>query len=307
MRVVSDQVREHVLLGWGPWAQSMAVECRPIQWIKNGLVLAPLIFSLNLFDLVALGRACAMFAVFCLMSSAVYLLNDIKDREQDRLHPDKRHRPIAAGDVSVSSATAVMVLLLSIGLGGAIALSFQAFLILLTYWLINILYSNGLKHQVILDVFALASGFVLRVAGGAIAINVAMSHWLLLCTLLLALFLGFAKRRHELVLLGDQASQHRKVLGEYDVRFLDMMIAVVTACTVISYALYSVSEITVQRFNTQGLLFTLPFVIFGIFRCLYLIYHKQRGGDPTQTLLTDSQVILNLVLWLLVVGLLIYW
>ena len=307
MRMVVDQKQEYHLSGSRQCGSSMVVACRPMQWIKNGIVLAPLIFSLNLFDWVALGRSCVMFVVFCFMSSGVYLLNDIKDCKQDRLHPDKRHRPIAAGQISMSSATAVMVFLWFIGLAGAIALGFQAFLILLAYGLINVLYSYLLKHQVVLDVFALSSGFVLRVAGGAIAINVAMSHWLLLCTLLLALFLGFVKRRQELVLLGEQASQHRKVLSEYDIGFLDMMIAVVTACTVMSYALYTVSEATVQRFNTQGLLLTLPFVIFGIFRCLYLVYHQQKGGDPTQALLTDSQMVINLACWLLVVSVTIYW
>jgi 4-hydroxybenzoate polyprenyltransferase len=235
------------------------------------------------------------------------LLNDVKDYEQDRLHPVKRHRPIASGDLSVTSGLAFMVAFLLIALGGAILLSFHAFLALLAYWLINLLYSSGLKHQVLLDVFALASGFVLRVLGGAVAIEVDVSPWLLLCTLLLALFLGFGKRRHELVLLGERASEHRQVLSEYNVLFLDMMIAVLTACTVMSYALYTVSEVTVRQFNTQSLLLTLPFVLFGIFRYLYLVYHKQKGGDPTQTLLTDPQIVINLFFWAMVVGIIVYW
>jgi 4-hydroxybenzoate polyprenyltransferase len=282
------------------------MEIRPKQWVKNFLVLAPLIFSLHLFDQIAVVRAGVMFVLFCLISSSVYLLNDILDYEQDRLHPVKQHRPIASGDISMTSGFVFMIALLLIALGGAIVLSFQAFLVLLVYWLINLLYSSGLKHQVLLDVFALASGFVLRVMGGAVAINVAISPWLLLCTLLLALFLGFGKRRYELVLLGDRASEHRQVLSEYNILFLDMMIAVLTACTVMSYALYTVSEVTVRQFNTEGLLLTLPFVLFGIFRYLYLVYHKQRGGDPTQTLLSDPQVVLTLFLWGVAVGIIIY-
>jgi 4-hydroxybenzoate polyprenyltransferase len=282
------------------------MEIRPKQWVKNFLVLAPLIFSLHLFDQIAVVRAGVMFVLFCLISSSVYLLNDILDYEQDRLHPVKQHRPIASGDISMTSGFVFMIALLLIALGGAIVLSFQAFLVLLVYWLINLLYSSGLKHQVLLDVFALASGFVLRVMGGAVAINVAISPWLLLCTLLLALFLGFGKRRYELVLLGDRASEHRQVLSEYNILFLDMMIAVLTACTVMSYALYTVSEVTVRQFNTEGLLLTLPFVLFGIFRYLYLVYHKQRGGDPKQTLLSDPQVVLTLFLWGVAVGIIIY-
>jgi 4-hydroxybenzoate polyprenyltransferase len=306
MRTGTDQARERILFDRVMWVQNLWMEIRPKQWVKNFLVLAPLIFSLHLFDQIAVVRAGVMFVLFCLISSSVYLLNDIQDYEQDRLHPVKRHRPIASGDISMTSGFVLMIALLLIALGGAIVFSFQAFLVLLAYWLINLLYSSGLKHQVLLDVFALASGFVLRVAGGALAIEVAISPWLLLCTLLLALFLGFGKRRYEIVLLGDRASEHRQVLGEYNILFLDMMIAVLTACTVMSYALYTMSEVTVRQFHTDRLLLTLPFVLFGIFRYLYLVYHKQRGGDPTQTLLSDPQVVLTLFLWGVAVGIIIY-
>jgi 4-hydroxybenzoate polyprenyltransferase len=306
MRTEMGRVRERALLDWLMWVRIWWVEIRPKQWLKNFLVLAPLIFSLNLFNQVAVVQSCAMFALFCLISSSVYLLNDIQDYEQDRLHPIKRYRPIASGAISMASGFFLMITLLLIALGGGIVLSFQAFLVLLAYWLINLLYSSGLKHQVLLDVFALASGFVLRVVGGAVVIEVAISPWLLLCTLLLALFLGFGKRRHELVLLGDRASEHRQVLSEYNILFLDMMIAVLTACTIMTYALYTVSEVTVRQFNTEGLLLTLPFVLFGIFRYLYLVYHKQRGGDPTQTLFSDPQVVLTLFFWGVTVGIIIY-
>jgi 4-hydroxybenzoate polyprenyltransferase len=191
--------------------------------------------------------------------------------------------------------------------GGALLLDGTVLLILVGYWLLNLLYSVWLKHQVILDVFTIAAGFVLRVVGGAVAVQVEISHWLLVCTTLLALFLGFCKRRQEVLSLGNAADRHRQVLAEYDLRFLDMMISIVTAATVMSYALYTVSEETVRKFQTDGLLATLPFVMYGIFRYLYLVYHKELGGDPTQQILTDKPLILNLALWTLAVGIILYW
>jgi 4-hydroxybenzoate polyprenyltransferase len=289
------------------WAESLWVELRPQQWVKNLLVLAALLFSQKLFSPLAIGQALIAFISFCLISSSVYLLNDIKDCEQDRLHPKKCHRPLAAGELSMGVALGAMVMLFLLALAGGMILSKTMALIIFSYWLINFLYSVWLKHHVILDVFALASGFVLRVAGGAIAIQVEMSHWLLLCTTLLALFLGFSKRRHELMLLGEGAADHRQVLGEYNVHFLDMMIGIVTASTVMSYALYTMSEETVQRFHTQKLILTLPFVLYGIFRYLYLVYQKDEGGDPTQNLLTDWSMMINLLLWAAVIGAILYW
>jgi len=289
------------------WATSLWVEMRPWQWVKNLSVLAPLLFSQNLFVPVAVEQATVAFVLFCLLSSSIYLLNDIMDCAQDRLHPQKCHRPLAAGELSMSAALGVMIALLFCALVGGVMLSQTFALTLLGYWLINVLYSAWLKHQVILDVFALASGFVFRVVGGAVATQVEISHWLLLCTTLLALFLGFSKRRHELVLLGEEAEAHRQVLGEYNPHFLDMMIGVVTASTVMSYALYTVSEETVRKFHTQGLLLTLPFVLYGIFRYLYLVYHKDQGGDPTQILLTDKPLVINLCLWVLTAGEILYW
>jgi 4-hydroxybenzoate polyprenyltransferase len=254
-----------------------------------------------------MGQALASFILFCLVSSSVYLLNDIQDRSQDRLHPTKRLRPLATGELHLGVALGAMVMFLLLALVGGVLLNKALALVLLSYWLINLLYSTWLKHQVLLDVFILASGFVLRVIGGGIAISVEISHWLLLCTLLLALFLGFSKRRHELVRLGQGAEAHRQVLAEYNPHFLDMMIGIVTASTVMSYALYTVSEETVQRFHTRGLLFTLPFVLYGIFRYLYLVYHENQGEDPTQSLLTDRPMVINLCLWALTAGIILYW
>ena len=288
------------------WVESLWVEMRPRQWIKNLFVMAPLLFSYNLFVPVAVGQALGAYVLFCLVSSSAYLLNDIQDREQDRLHPKKRHRPLVAGELGVGMALGAMVGLLLLALLGGVMLSKTLALVLFGYWFVNLLYSAWLKRQVILDVFAIASGFVLRVVGG-VAIQVEISHWLLLCTTLLALFLGFSKRRYELVLLGEEAAGHRQVLEEYSPYFLDMMIGIVTASTVMSYAFYTVSEETVRKFHTRGLLLTLPFVLYGIFRYLYLVYHKDQGGDPTQSLLADRPMVINLCLWVLTAGVILYW
>jgi 4-hydroxybenzoate polyprenyltransferase len=280
---------------------------RPAQWAKNLTVLAPLLFAQQLFVPFALGRALAIFVLFCLLSSAMYLFNDFLDYEQDRVHPEKRHRPLAAGHLTRGTVMGASGVLLVFVFGGALLLGRSVLLILVGYWLLNLLYSLWLKHQVILDVFSIAAGFVLRVVGGAVAVQVEISHWLLVCTTLLALFLGFCKRRQEVLSLGNAADQHRQVLAEYDPRFLDMMIGIVTAVTVMSYALYTISEETVRKFHTDGLLATLPFVLYGIFRYLYLVYHKELGGDPTQQILTDTPFLLNLALWTLAVGIILYW
>jgi 4-hydroxybenzoate polyprenyltransferase len=229
------------------------------------------------------------------------------DAAEDRRHPKKRLRPIASGQLKIPVAVAAMVVLLVLALAGAVRLS-PAFAALLgAYGVMNILYSTWLKHQVILDVFVIAGGFVLRVVGGGVAIGVPLSDWLLICTTLLALFLGFSKRRHELDVLGQAAASHRQVLREYSRGFLDMMIGVVTASTVMSYALYTVSEETVRKFHTRALLLTLPFVLYGIFRYLYLVYQKSEGGDPTQTLLSDRPTLVNLLLWAAVATVIIYY
>jgi len=282
-------------------------EMRPAQWAKNLTVFAPLLFAQQLFIPSALARAVFAFALFCGLSSAVYLLNDVLDYEQDRVHPEKRHRPLAAGHLTRGTVMGASGVLLVFVFGGALLLGRTVLFIFVGYWLLNLLYSLWLKHQVILDVFSIAAGFVLRVVGGAVVVPVEISHWLLVCTTLLALFLGFCKRRHELLSLGTDGDQHRQVLTEYNPRFLDMMIGIVTATTVMSYALYTVSEETVRKFHTEGLLATLPFVLYGMFRYLYLVYHKELGGDPTQQMLTDTPLLLNLGLWTLTVGIVLYW
>jgi 4-hydroxybenzoate polyprenyltransferase len=206
----------------------------------------------------------------------------------------------------VAVAMTAAIFLLGTAIIGALLVNLPLGLVTLSYVALNIAYSNWLKHVVILDVFSIAAGFVLRVVAGAVVINVVMSHWLLICTMLLALFLGFSKRRYELVNLTKDASLHRGVLAEYDPLFLDMMIGIVTSVTVVAYVFYTISNETVQRFHTDKLLLTLPFVLYGIFRFLYQIYHKNGGGDPSRILLTDGPLLLNVVLWGLLCGLIIY-
>ena len=279
---------------------------RPVQWVKNVFVLAPVVFAEQLGDPAVLQRALVAFAAFCLVASAVYLVNDLRDREEDRRHPLKQHRPIASGALSVPAAASAAVVLAA----GALALGygFGAYFVALVvvYLAVNLLYSGGLKHVVILDVMAVASGYVIRVLAGAEAIGVEVSRWLLLCTIFLALFLIFSKRRHELVLLAGEAAGHRAVLSRYSPAFLDQMINVVTASTVVSYALYAVDADTVARFGSDRLIWTLPMVLFGVFRYLYLIYQRTEKRNPTEAVLRDLPSVVNVVLWGVVVVWIVY-
>lgn len=295
-----------VLDGHASSALGLWQALRPRQWVKNFVVLAPVLFSHNVFNSVQLLKELLAFGLFCCVSSSVYLLNDIADRDEDRFHPLKCNRPLASGRLGILWAWIAMITLLSFGIAAGFGLSRTFGAVLGGYWLLNLLYSTVLKKRVILDVFGIALGFVFRAGGGAAAIQVEMSEWLLVCTMLLALFLGFSKRRHELVLLGEKAKSHRRVLSQYNTRFLDMMIGVVTASTVMSYANYTASAETIARFHTRGLIITLPFVVYGIFRYLYLVYHKADGGDPSESLLGDWPTWINLTLWVLTIGAVIY-
>lgn len=274
--------------------------------MKNLFVLAPLVFAHRLEDPETLGRASLAFLIFCAASSAVYLVNDLRDREQDRLHPVKALRPIASGALSPGVATIAAALLGAGALAGALALGPPFGLALAAYLALNLLYSVALKHIVILDVMSIAAGFVLRVLGGAAAIGVAVSSWLVLCGTFLALFLAFSKRRHELMLLSEAAAAQRKVLADYSPVFLDQMINVVTASTVVSYALYTVAPETSARLGTRHLIWTLPLVLFGIFRFLYLLHQRPGARNPTETILSDPPFLVNMALWGATVLLLIY-
>ena len=273
---------------------------RPQQWVKNLFVLAPVVFAHRLSDHAAVGRALLALAVFCAGASAVYLLNDVRDREADRHHPLKRRRPIASGALGVGAAVAVAAALTLVALLGGALLGRLPLALLLAFLLLNALYSWYLKHLVIVDVMVLAIGYVLRVEAGAAAVGVAVSSWLLLCTIFVALFLGFSKRRHELLLLADRAADQRRVLSQYSPAFLDQMINVVTASTVLSYALYAISDESVQK-HGRGLLYTVPMVLFGVFRYLYLMYQRPGHANPTEEVLSDPPFLVNVGLWSAVV------
>ena len=274
---------------------------RPHQWLKNGFVFVGLLFGHAWTDPVKLGQALAAFAAFCLLSSAVYVMNDLIDREQDRLHPKKKGRPLAAGTVSVTAALTLAVL--SVLVGGTIAWQFagSAPWIFFAYVVLNIGYSFGLKHVVILDVFIIASGFMLRILAGTLGLGIAPSQWLLLCGLMLTLFLGFAKRRAELNALLTASAGHRRVLEHYTAPMLDQFIGIAAAGTVISYALYTVSAETVALHGTRGLIATVPFVLYGMLRYLWRLHRQGGGGDPAQELLTDPHLLVATVGWLLLV------
>ena len=280
---------------------------RPTQWSKNAVLFAALIFAKHLFVLADLVRTVAAFVCFCLVSSGAYVMNDIRDCERDRQHPLKSLRPLPAGRISRGAATVLAVVLMAVGLLGAAALG-KGFAFLVAFYLVlQVAYTFALKDAVILDVMSIATGFVIRAVAGGVVIAVPVSQWLIICTFLLALFLGFSKRRHELVLLEGRATEHRAALREYSPYFLDQMISVVTASTVVAYAIYTASPEVQQKLGTDQLYLTIPFVLFGIFRYLYLVHQRESGGNPTQILLTDTPMLVDVLLWILTAAIVLYW
>jgi 4-hydroxybenzoate polyprenyltransferase len=286
--------------------KQIVISLRPAQWSKNLVVFAGLLFGRRLFDGHAVLDASLAFAVFCMLSGVVYLVNDIVDRKTDQLHPLKALRPISSGALSVSIAGGVAIALTVIGLLGAYAIRPLFALVAVGYLGLQVAYSLVLKHVVIIDALTVAMGFVLRAVGGAVAIPVEISQWLLVCTVLLALFISFAKRRHEITLLTDGATGHRRILGEYSAYLLDQMIGVVTASTLIAYIFYTISPETQAKFGTARLGLTIPFAIYGIFRYLYLVHQRHEGGSPTELLLTDKPLLGCVASWALMVMLIIY-
>ncbi len=282
------------------------ISLRPRQWVKNLFVFAAVIFSENLFTPL-FWPALAAFAIFCALSGTIYLVNDVVDRFNDRRHPSKRLRPIASGALPVRVALGLAAVLLVASLAASFAISWRFGLVAVAYGALLVAYSLWLKHLVILDVLTVAVGFVLRAVAGAEAVDVAISGWLVLCTILIALFLALGKRRHEYLTLHGDAASHRPILAEYSADFLDQMISVVTASTVIAYALYTMSPETVAKFHTRLLPLTLPFVIYGIFRYLYLLYRRELGGSPSDLLLSDRALLMNTCLWMLALLAIIYW
>ncbi|MBD3182770.1 decaprenyl-phosphate phosphoribosyltransferase [Candidatus Poribacteria bacterium] len=279
---------------------------RITHWVKNTFVFAPLIFSKNLAQFDDILKASLAFLSFSLMASCIYIINDIVDIEEDRQHPVKCLRPLPSGQLSIGIALSIAFIFLAFAVLTAFFLSRTFLAIIFGYLVINLLYTYYLKKLVILDVFSIATGFLLRVTGGGAAIGVYISNWLLICTALLALFLGFGKRRHELVLLGENSIIHRPVLEHYNRLFLDQIIGAITASILMSYILYTMDSKTIQNFGTDKLILTIPFVIYGIFRYQYLVYHKKEGGSPTDLLLKDFPLLLNTTLWIVSAILLIY-
>ena len=279
---------------------------RPRQWSKNLILFAALIFSQSLSHTTMLRDTIIAFIIFCLLSGTVYILNDLIDLEQDRNHPKKSKRPLASGKLKPSAAIISGIIFVPLSLIGAFYLNTNFAWIALGYFILQIAYSTLLKHLVILDVLAVSAGFVLRAVAGGEAIGVPISSWLLICTILLALFLALGKRRHELILLEENAVHHRKSLYEYSPGLLDQMISVATASTVVAYALYTMSAETIQKFQTDNLKYTIPFVLYGIFRYLYLIHQKQGGGSPEKILLNDKPLIINILLYLITIWFFVY-
>jgi len=279
---------------------------RPQQWLKNGVVLAGLIFSGQGANPVYQNISLLTLATFCLLASAVYTLNDIVDIKRDRLHPLKKNRPLAAGEISITTAGMIGLVLTMGGLLLAYNIGMGLFYVALAYLILNILYTFVLKNIVIIDVMSIAAGFVLRALAGAVAINVEFSNWLLITTFVLALFLGLGKRRHELMFLEKGAPGHRQILDKYSPYLLDQLIGVVTASTVITYLFYTLSAEVENKLHTEYLYVTIPFVIYGIFRYLYLVHKEEKGGSPTKLLLADRPLLADVVLWLISIVIILY-
>lgn len=282
--------------------RDLILEARPWQYSKNLIVFAGLVFARHLLEPGYLQRSALAFAAFCLLSSAIYVLNDLVDLERDRVHPRKKNRPLASGRLSRGVGVAWFFTLLAGGSGLVAQLGPSFIPISVVFVLFNCLYTFLLKNIVVLDVMAIALSFEVRAIAGVEALQaldpaIVISPWLLVCTLFLALFLGFGKRRHELSLLQGEAGAHRTTLQDYSERFLDMLIGVVTAGALLAYTIYTVAPETVEKFHTTRLVYTVPFVVYGIFRYLYLIFERKSGGAPSEVLLTDVPLILTLLAW----------
>lgn len=286
--------------------QSIIKISRPSQWIKNLIIFAAIIFAGEAASFESLTPVILAFVSFCLISSAMYIINDITDKKNDQNHPVKKNRPLASGALKVSTALIFAVIFAIASIAISFTINNDTLIILICFFLFNILYSVALKKIVILDVMAIALSFVLRAYAGAMAASVPASKWLFLNTLLLALFLGFGKRRHELLLLETNASSHRKILDKYSPYLLDQLIGVVTPAVVVIYIMYTFSAEVSTKLGTENLYYTIPFVIYGIFRYLYLIHKEEKGGSPTNVLITDIPILVTVILWILTVILILY-
>jgi len=282
------------------------ISTRPKQWIKNILVFAGLFFAKDVFDVAKITDAFLAFIAFCLISGSVYLINDFFDLEKDAQHPLKKYRPLPSGKLSPYTAIVAALILMAVAIIGGFLLNLYFGIMLAVYVLLNLAYSVYFKRVVILDVMIIASGFMFRAVGGTLAIHEPVSSWFILCTIFLALFLALSKRRAELITLGENAIHTRKSLEQYDSKFLDQMITVVTTGCLMSYALYTLDEQTVAKFGHQRLLWTIPFVIYGLFRYLYMVYKKQDGEAPENAILGDRPLLVCIGLYALTVFIIIY-
>ncbi len=282
------------------WSLLLAA-MRPKQWTKNLVIFAGIIFAQKLLINDYLLQTFYAFIIFCLVSGSGYIINDLVDLEKDRVHPEKQNRPLASGRLSARLAAVFAVLVAAVSLSSAFWLSLNFGFIVLAYFLLTLSYSFKLKNVVIIDVLAIAIGFVFRAVAGAVAIAVSISPWLLMCTFLLALFLALTKRKHELLLLVENAHSHRNILGEYRPEMLDQMISVVSSSTVMAYSLY-----TFTSGHSVYLMATIPFVIFGIFRYQYLVYRRDIGGSPETALLKDPSMLINIILWVISCSMILY-
>ena len=284
---------------------------RPKQWTKNIFVFAALVFSKQLLNPDSVFLSLRAFFAFSFAASFIYVMNDVADRERDRLHPKKRFRPIASGEISLRSAFVIAAILLALIAVFVYDLNWHFTMCIVAYLIMNLAYSFYLKDVVLIDVFVIAIGFMLRVIGGALVLNVARSSWLILTTMFLSLFLGIAKRRGELIAIGapnssDGSYHTRKVLEHYSVEFTEQMTTICAAGFVFSYALYTVSDRTIKMFGTENLIFTTPFVLYGVFRYLYLLHKKQLGENPTEVILSDVPTLLNFLAYAIAMLAIIY-
>lgn len=276
------------------------------QWIKNLIIFAGILFSKKFLHLDSLLRSLSAFAIFSILASCQYVINDYLDRKEDAIHPEKKYRPLASGAIEPEIALSITAILFPMIIVIAYILQPAFFFICLFYFGFNLLYSKFLKHLVILDVMSISLGFILRAVSGAIVVGVEFSNWLLLCTFMLSLFWGFSKRRGELSLLSTTAGNHRKILDEYSPAFLDLMMAIVATLTIMSYTMYTVSPATITNLNTDKLFYTIPLVVYAIFRSLYIIYIKNMGHSPTRAILTDISVLISGLIWTIMIIILMY-
>ena len=282
------------------------IAIRPQQWAKNLILFAGIIFSGQFFSLDKILIVVSSAVIFSIASSGLYLINDVLDRENDRRHPVKKHRPVASGRIQPLTAHILGCVLVVWALFSAFFLNANFGLILLIYLVMQFLYSLKLKNLVIFDIFCIAGGFFLRVIAGAVVIDVPISHWLLICSTFLSLFIALAKRRGEIVLLSAEAANHRPVLAHYSLPFIDHLMTIVTASTILSYVFYAFSPGTTEKFHTANLRYSIIFVVYGIFRYLYLVFQRNEGGAPEKVLFSDRPLFWNTVLYVLAVVAAVY-